>query len=504
MAARTGSALDHPLIRYLRENVIGRDTRIETPFGSKRRLYFDYIASGLPFGPIEDLVAEKVLPHMANTHTTSSDSGRRMTAYVDQARERIARALGAGPDDVILFTGSGSTGAINHLIRAMGLRVHDGLMEACGCRARVPDEFRPVVFRSRMEHHSNDIAWRETLGVTRFVDFDGDGRIDWRDLRRQLALPEVAARPLRIGTFSAASNVTGIASDVDSLAEVMHEAGGLAFFDYAAAAPYLPVEMHPPGGDGRRKDAVFISTHKFTGGPQTPGILAASRNLFSGAVPVDPGGGTVLFTSPWTHRYLPEIERREESGTPPIVQIIRAGLVFDLKERIGTGLLGAAERELRARFESGVASEPGIRLLGNPGTRELGTYSMILDGGRLHYNLAVRLLNDLYGIQVRSGCMCAGTYGHDLLEIGEEESASIMGALDRGDHSQRPGFVRASISPATDPDDLDLLTGALRSIVREWRDYADRYRRMPSGEYEWSDGDGFTAIPEPLRLEYPG
>ncbi len=497
------SVLDHPKLRYLRDNVIGTDSAITTPFGSRRRIYFDYIASGLPFRPIEDLIAREVLPHMSNTHTSGSDSGKRMTSYVDRARDVVADALGASDGDVILFTGSGSTGAINHLIHAMGLRVHDGLMEACGCRTRVPVEFRPVIFRSRMEHHSNDISWRETLGEARFVGFDAEGRIDWRDLERQLALPEVAARPLKIGTFSAASNVTGIANDVDALAEVMHEARGYAFFDYAASAPYLPVRLHPEGGEGRRKDAVFISTHKFIGGPQTPGILAANRCLFSGSVPVDPGGGTVLYTSPWDHRYLSDIEHREEGGTPPIIQIIRAGLVFQLKEYIGTDLIEDAERELRARFEAGIAGNPRIRLLGNPGSRALGTYSMLLDDCLLDHSLAVRLLNDLYGLQVRSGCMCAGTYGHDLLGIDEGLSCTIRKALDQGDLWQKPGFVRISLSPCTDPEDVDVLTGALNALVDSWRDYEGMYERMPCGEYGWAGGGDYVDTPRPLLIDFP-
>ncbi len=497
------SVLDDPRLVWLRENTAGRGACIETPFGRRQRRYFDYIASGLPFMPIEDLISREVLPHMANTHTSSSDSGRRMTAYVEQARSTVASALGARDDDVVLFTGAGSTGAINRLIGAMGLRLPDQIMEACGCREKVPPEFRPVVFRSRMEHHSNDISWRETLAETRFVEFDAEGRIDWRDLERQLSLPEVRERKHRMGTFSAASNVTGIVNDVDALAETMHAADGLAFFDYAAGAPYMPVELHPEGGEGRRKDAVFISTHKFTGGPQTPGVLAAGRALFTNRVPVDPGGGTVLYTSPDEHRYLGDIEHREEGGTPPIVQIIRAGLVFGLKESIGTDLMLAAEHELCGRFLSRVSRHPDIEILGNPAHRRLGVFSLVLHRSALWHSLAVRLLNDLYGIQVRSGCMCAGTYGHHLLNIDEATSRRIRKALDDGDVWSKPGWVRVSISPVTDPDDLEFLIDSLEDLAGRWREYEHLYGRTASGEYEWT-GSGFEQPVPRLDLGIPG
>lgn len=492
------SALDHPSIRYLRENVIGRDSYLVTPFGRKRRIYLDYIASGLPFKPVEDLISKEVLPWMANTHSEGSESSRRMASFICDARRTVAEALGAREDDSVIFTGSGSTGAINHLIMAMGLRVPDQIANACGCRSKVPVEFRPVVFRSRMEHHSNDIAWRETLGDTRFVGFDRQGRIDWRDLERQLALPEVRERKLLIGTFSAASNVTGILNDVDALAEAMHAGGGFAFFDYAAAAPYLTVDLHPPGGEGRRKDAVFISTHKFMGGPQTPGILAARRSLFSSGVPVVSGGGTVLFTSPWDHRYLPELESREEGGTPPIVQIIRAGLVFRLKQEVGADLLERAEGELADRVMRRFAANPAIGLLGSTRGRRLGVFSFLLDEGRLHYKLAVRLLNDLHGIQARSGCMCAGTYGHHLLRIGRSASKIIRSAIDSGDVWSKPGWTRISVSPLTDPEDLELALDAIDSLSTGYRDYESLYERDDSGEYVWA-GSGFSG--EPPRLE---
>jgi selenocysteine lyase/cysteine desulfurase len=494
--------LDHPKLRYLRENLASSDSEIDTPFGRKKRAYFDYIASGLPFSPIEDLLRARVLPHMANTHTESNTSGRQMTFFVDRAYESVTRAIGATAEDVLVFTGAGSTAAINRLVLALGIRVPEQISRACGCEAKLPAECRPIIFRSMMEHHSNDLAWRETVGETRFVGFDKAGRIDWRDLERQLAQPEVAARAQKIGTFSAASNVTGILNDVDALAGAMHAAGGWAFFDYAAAAPYVKIDMHPDGDPSLRKDAIFISTHKFIGGPQTPGILAASRDLFTSSVPVEPGGGTVLYTSPWDHRYLGDVRTREAGGTPPIVQIIRAGLVFDLKRYLGEELLGAAERELAARAKARFLANPAITLLGDHDVERLSVFSIVLHDGRLHHNLAVRLLNDLYGIQVRAGCMCAGTYGHELLRIGREHSEEIRCALDRGELWTKPGWVRISLSPATSSEELDYLLDAVDEVAATWERHLDAYRQDELGEFTYAGG-GFEERFEPLALPVP-
>ena len=494
--------LDDPKLVYLRENLASRDTTIETPFGRKRRVYFDYIASGLPFAPIEDLIRGRVLPQMANTHTESNTSGRQMTFFLDQAYASVCNSIGATDDDVLVFTGAGSTAAINRLVLALGIRVPEQISRVCGCDTKLPAECRPIIFRSMMEHHSNDLAWRETVGEMRFVGFDKAGRIDWRDLDRQLELPEVAGRVSKLGTFSAASNVTGIRNDVDSLAEVMHAHGGYAFFDYAAAAPYVKIDMHPEGDPKRRKDAIFISTHKFIGGPQTPGILAANRDLFTSSVPVEPGGGTVLYSSPWDHRYLGDVKLREAGGTPPIVQIIRAGLVFDLKRYIGEQLLEAAERELCERAKKRFLANPALALLGDHDAERLSVFSLVFQGGRLHHNLAVRLLNDHYGIQVRAGCMCAGTYGHELLQIGREHSEEIRCALDRGELWTKPGWLRISLSPATSSEELEYLLDAVDYVAANWERHADDYRQDELGEFFYARG-GFEERFEPLVLPAP-
>jgi selenocysteine lyase/cysteine desulfurase len=498
---RPADVLDHPKLHYLRKNVIGRGSYLETPFGRKRRRYFDYVASGLPCAAIEKVIGKRVLTQMANTHTESNTSGRQITFFVDQAYRTVTSTLGARFDDVVIFTGAGSTSAINRLILSMGLRVPSQIASACGCDQRIPTESRPVIFRSMMEHHSNDISWRETIGETRFVGFDKVGRIDWRDLERQLKLPEVQARPFRIGTFSAASNVTGILNHVDPLAQAMHDQNGYAFFDYAAAAPYVPILLHPRGGESKRKDAVFISTHKFLGGPQTPGILAANKALFTSDVPVEPGGGTVLYTSPWDHRYVEDIATREGGGTPPIVQIIRAGLVFQLKRYIGNDLLQRAERELVHCARKRFLENPRLTLLGHHGVKRLGVFSVIFNDG-LHHNLAVRLLNDRFGIQVRAGCMCAGTYGHELLHIGRSQSQEIRDALDRGELWIKPGWVRISVSPATSREDLEFLLEAVDQVSRDWEEYAHLYRQDAAGEFHWA-GPDFEERFEPLELPLP-
>ncbi len=488
-----------PVLKWLRAGVVGRDATLHTAVGTRRKRYFDQTASGLPFGPIEDLLRERVLTMMTNTHTEANSCSRYMTQQYEWAHQKARAALNAADDDVIIFTGSGATGAINKLIGILGIRIPDNFAARQGCKAHLEQCERPLVIRSRMEHHSNDITWRETIADTEHVGYDSLGRPDWRDLDRVLSSPKYRDRSLKIGTFSAASNVTGIVSDVDELARVMHEHGGYAFFDYAAAAPYVDVDLHPPGDDKQRKDAVFISMHKFVGGPQTPGLLAVNRALFRRSSPVEPGGGTVLYTSPWEYRYLEDLTHREEGGTPPIIQVIRAGLVLDLKEMVGVEKIHSVEQHFLKRAIKAWRKVPEIRILGDLNAPRIGILSLILDNGKLHHNLAVRLLNDLYGIQTRGGCMCAGTYGHDLLGIDQCTSQNIRDKLDEGDLAAKPGWVRVGFNPATSEGEFRVLLEAVPHVARHWRRYAGDYAMDPvSATWHHVNGEPEISV---LRLE---
>jgi selenocysteine lyase/cysteine desulfurase len=491
------------VLGWVHKNVYGRDVVVRGPLGPHPRRYFDYTASGLPFQPIEELLQKQVLPYMSNTHSMSSNASEVITAHVDEAYAKVRRALRGTEDDVIVFTGSGATAAVNKLISCLGLRVPELLQERFNWAEQIPPEARPIVLLTRMEHHSNDLPWRESIADIEYLGYDKLGRANWRDIDRLLESPEYRDRRLKIGTFTAASNVTGVLNDTKELAAAMHGHGGVAFFDFAAAAPYVPIDLHPEDNPAYRKDAVFVSMHKFTGGPQGPGLLVANRKLFSSCVPDEPGGGTVLYTSPWQWRYLDDLEQREGSGTQAIVSIIRAGLAFDLKALIGEERLQRFKDHCVAAAVARWHGHPKIEILGpDPLTvPRLGILSVILDGGQLHHNLAVRLLNDLYGIQVRGGCMCAGTYGHDLLRIDKAHSESIRTAIDEGKLVVKPGWVRISFGPGLSADDLAVLLEGVPHVAEHWRDYAKDYV-VDEDAAEWRHKDDRPFRSE-LRLRIP-
>jgi selenocysteine lyase/cysteine desulfurase len=380
--------------------------------------------------------------------------------------------------------------------------VPEPLERIVGIRRQIPDDDRAVVFLSRMEHHSNDLPWRESVADVVLVGFDDRGRVSASELDEALRDPRYKDRPLKIGSFSAASNVTGIKNDVDELARVMHRHGGFACFDYAAAAPYVAIDMHPDGDPDARKDAVFVSMHKFLGGPQAPGLLVANKRLFRSRVPVEPGGGTVVYTSPWDWKYTTELSHREEGGTPDIVGVIRAGLALQLKEAIGVDRIEALEHAFVVRAIERFAAHPKIRVLGDPTVPRLGIVSIVIDEGRLHYNLAARILSDRWGIQTRGGCMCAGTYGHELLGIGAARSYEIRCALDQGDQAAKPGWLRISFSPATTEEDFAALLDAVCALADGWQVWAQSYTMDPKTA-SWRHTDEATLARAALALTLP-
>jgi selenocysteine lyase/cysteine desulfurase len=422
------------LIEQIRESVIGEDVVLGGPFGSRRMVYADATASGRAVGLIEDFIRAQVLPMYGNTHTEASATGRLTTGWREEARNIIRHAVGAGKQDAVIFCGSGATAALDRLIRVLELDPAD----------------RPVVFVGPYEHHSNELPWRESPADVVTIGQDGTGRVDLDELAD--ALSRHAERPVKIGSFSAASNVTGIITDVDAISILLHRHGALSLFDYAAAAPYLPIEMNPapaiPEGDLAYKDAVFISPHKFVGGPGTPGVLIAKRALLDHPIPAVPGGGTVSYVTPTAHAYHSQPEVREEGGTPAIVESIRAGLVFALKEAVGCDEIRRREHRLARQALRSWGANPRIEILGDvrPDRLAIVSFGLRHPRGYLHANFVAAVLSDLFGIQARSGCFCAGPYLHRICTIDKAWSDRMAGEVARGMEGAKLAFTRVTFS----------------------------------------------------------
>jgi selenocysteine lyase/cysteine desulfurase len=456
------------LIETIRASIIGDDQALEGPYGIRRVTYADYIASGRSITFIEDFIRAEVMPLYANTHTETSGTGRQTTQFRDDARDIIHRAVGGGVDDLVIFCGSGATGAINKLIDVMNIRLPADLDARFKLDACIPIEQRPVVFIGPFEHHSNELPWRESIADVVVIHEDADGHVDFAHLAEELI--KYAARPIKIGSFSAASNVTGIASDTNKIAALLHAHGAFSFWDYAAAGPYVQIEMND--SPTAYKDAVFISPHKFIGGPQTPGILVVKRHLCANTVPSVPGGGTVAYVNQEDHRYVTDPVLREEGGTPAIIESIRAGLVFQLKDAVGADAIREREVDFIDRAIGSWSNNPNIQILGNRGAWRLSIVSFIIKHKRayLHHNFVVALLNDLFGIQSRGGCGCAGPYGHRLLGIDIATSKEFEREIVRGCEGIKPGWVRVNFNYFLSETQFQFILDAIHLIASDgWR-----------------------------------
>lgn len=497
-----------------RANIIGIHQDFESPFGRQRIVYADWTASGRMFAPIEKMMSEEIAPFIGNTHTETSVTGTTMTRAYHEALHLIKHHVNASEDDAIICYGSGMTSVVNKFQRILGLRLH----ERYHGQITLPAAERPVVFVTHMEHHSNQTSWIESVADVRVIAAGADGLVDLADLAR--LLEEYRDRPVKIAAVTSCSNVTGILTPYHEIAGLLHRAGGLCFVDFAASAPYIAIDMHPAGRPDERLDAIYFSPHKFLGGPGTSGVLVFSKHLYKNRVPDNPGGGTVDWTNPWgEHRYFNDIEAREDGGTPGFTQAIRTALCIRLKESMGVANIRAREHELLDLIWDRLEAIPGLHILAREHRQRLGIVSFYIDD--LHYNLAVRLLNDRYGIQVRGGCSCAGTYGHILLNVTPEHSKSITDLIDRGDKTEKPGWVRLSVHPTTTDEEAERLVEAIGALAlhhREWaKDYTYNSRtnefnhRIDTGAigrrvHEWFDEFGRTAVVattyEPMGLGY--
>ena len=450
-------------------NIIGQNQRIKTPYhNSIRIIYADWTASGRMYLPIEERLQKCLYPFVANTHTDTNFTGSTMTYSYHKAQEIIKNHVGANDQDVLISSNSGMTGVVNKFQRILGLKIH----ESYASQISIPKEEKPIVFISHMEHHSNQTSWIETTADVVIIPPDENGLVSPSNFRK--LVKEYSNRKTKIATLTSCSNVTGIMTPYIEIAEIIHKEGGLCFVDFACSAPYVNIDMHFDDSSGKYLDAIFFSPHKFLGGPGSSGVLVFNQKLYTNSVPDNPGGGTVDWTNPWgEHKYIDNIEAREDGGTPAFLQTIKVAMCMQLKDEMGVENIHKRENEILEIVWNALENIPNLHILAEQHKKRLGVISFYIDG--LHYNLGVKMLNDKFGIQTRGGCSCAGTYGHYLLNVTPETSSNITTQINDGNCSNKPGWIRMSIHPTHTDEEVKYIVDGIKQLAENFNDWSNDY-----------------------------
>src|SRR5210317_1013304 len=468
---------------FLRQQIVGVDSTFQTPFGERLMVYCDYNASGRCLRFVESYL-QGLQRVYANTHTEDDITGRSMSQLLHEAEEAIKTSVNAGPQGRLIACGTGATGAIDKLQQIIGVTLAPATRKNLGDMLDddVLRKTQPVVFIGPYEHHSNEISWRQSLATTVQVQLDASGHVDLAHLEELLQDPRYQNRQ-RIGSFSAASNVTGIRSDVRRIASLLHKYDALACFDFAACAPYVAIDMNPEPafeGDDPSIDAIFISPHKFLGGPGSSGVLVFNERIYDRDLPPSvSAGGTVDYVGMQDQDFIARIEEREKAGTPGVLQTLKAGLVFQIKDAVGTDVIHRREQEYASRALESWMENDRIEILGNPDpASRVGIISFNIkdeSGKYLHHKFLTVLLNDLFGIQSRAGCSCAGPYGHRLLNIDNDTSEKYRSAVQQGHCGLKPGWCRVGLHWVMDDAEADYVIDAVLFLAREGHKFLSLY-----------------------------
>lgn len=452
-----------------RNKTIGIDKIYKTPYGDKKIIYTDWIASGRLYEDIENKIKNDFGPFVANTHTETNETGTVITNSYYQAKKIIKNHVNANNNDVLINAGRGMTGAVHKFIRILGLKYHGKYFKSID----LPKNEVPLIIVSHMEHHSNHISWLTTIADVIILEPDSELNFSFENLKK--VLKNNKERKYKIVSISAASNVTGIKNDFHKIAEISHKNNAFCFVDFAASAPYVKIDMHPKNNKLAYLDAIFFSPHKFLGGPGSAGVLIFNKNLYKQKVPDHPGGGTVKWTNAWNeYAFVDDIEEREDGGTPAFLQTIRTALAIKLKEKMNCQKILEREEEINKIIFNGLSKIKEINVFAENNKNRLSVFSFYHN--QIHYNLFVKLLSDLYGIQVRGGCVCAGTYGHILYNIDKASSKKITNKIDLGDLSEKPGFVRLSLHPTLTNSELKYIIDAISTISSNYKDFSANYK----------------------------
>lgn len=427
-------------LKNIRKHIVGINQKVPLVNGKKARyINLDNAASTPPLQPVMDIVNE-FMPWYSSIHRGTGFKSQLSTKAYDDAHQLITEFVSADPDKNVVILGKNATEAINKLSYRLNLQEND------------------VVLTSLMEHHSNDLPWRQKTR-TIHIEIDEQGRLDQQDLEKKLLkyYPHV-----KLVTLTGASNVTGWINDIHKIAEIVHEYQAQLLVDGAQLIPHRKVNMLP-NDDPAHIDYLAFSAHKMYA-PFGTGVLIGPKETFLKTAPEYVGGGTIDIVTT-KHVIWAGLPDREESGSPNVIGAIALSGAIQVLKHLDMKNIAHHEQELTTYTISELKKIKEITLYGSTDSKKKNRVGVItFNLKNISHSLLTAFLSYEYGIGVRNGCFCAQPYLHRLLKLTPQEIQQLDYYAINQQLEKMPGMVRISFGMYNNKKDIDQLLKALICI----------------------------------------
>lgn len=433
--------------KNFRDLVVGVDTKIPLSNGKLVQVInFDNAATTPPFKSVMEEL-NNFAPWYSSIHRGKGLKSQISSEFYDNARKIIMNFVGANLEkDTAIFV-KNTTEAINKLS-----------FRLCTCNKGC------VILSTNMEHHSNDLPWRDKYKVD-YIATSPSGKLSISDLEYKLKKYNGA---VKLVTVSGASNVTGYINPIYTVAELAHKYNAKILVDGAQLVPHVPVNMNPKNAD-RHIDYLAFSAHKMYA-PFGIGVLIGSNETFKNGPPDYSGGGTVQIV---THQFVSwnDPPDKEEAGSPNLMGVIALAASIATLSNLGMNKIDAYEKQLTKYTLSRLKAIDGVEIYGDSidCSEKVGIIPFNIDG--YHHNTIAEILSYESAIAVRTGCFCAQPYVQNLLNISEETMQSYID----NPKSLRPGMVRISFGLYNTTQEIDVLIGMLKKIAYNKKHYLAKY-----------------------------
>lgn len=427
-------------IDNIRNYVVGVDEPVELSDGSQQPIInFDNAATTPALKPVMDAVDEELKMYGSIGRGFSQKSNHSTDLYLE-TRDTVLDFVGADPDYYTCFYVNNTTDGLNKLASAL-IESEDDL-----------------VLCTRIEHHANDLSWRERCHVI-YAEVDDQGRIIYDDIERLLTENEGRVKYVCV---TAASNVTGYVTDVHRVAKMAHAHGAKIIVDGAQIVAHRQFSMK---GETPEEDIDFFvfSAHKMYS-PYGGGAVVGPWEILVQHMPEFYGGGIVKLVTDYNVAYksAPDVY---EAGSPNYPGIVGMARAMEVLKEVGFDAISEHEKVLNRRLIDGLSKIDKVIIYGDTQNIDdrVGVVSFNFEDIN-SFVLAARL-SDTGGVATRRGAFCAHPYVWRLMGISDEQASTYENCIDMN----TPGMIRVSFGIYNTEEEVDQFLEILNGVVDTMR-----------------------------------